>query len=1662
MNLRPYVWTNLSYEGDNKSSIAVIDTGIDDSHNFFSPGYSDGNFNSKIVGWRDEVNSLTSPYDDNMHGSHCSGIAAGVGAPTYDGTGRAVATWSMGLDYTGYYIPEQSIDLTAASFNVTEAGDIDIYCDFDDFTPGADQVHFNVSLFRNDTLLDNYYSTANSWSHTLSYTAAAFELGIYYFKLEMIFDDNTGDSDVDDPHFRIRCEKHWPFNPPLHNSGDPWKGVAPDARLVGVKVLDEHGGGQFSDIVAGIEWATSNRLTYNITTISLSLGGPGGSTSMINAVNNAVENGIVTVVAAGNSGGSPTNQIGSPGDADNVITVAAMSVYDSITDYSSSGGDSYTGATMKPDITAPGGSYYNLTTCSTDTNDNDAETEYPTDNNLNDMFPAVGTSMACPAVAGASNLMIGAMGGRPNWNYTATEAKRVKALLLMTATETYPLEREVSGTYSPLLNRGGKDRQEGYGRINVDAALDAYTKQLALGGSRNATLTSSLLNPFDKHALGCYVNLVNGENYKFTLSVPGGTDFDLHLYSNTPSSIGEPIMIASSTSSTLGMDEEIHFTANSTDRYYLVAKVIAGQGVANITSYLNLNPPGLVNGTVNPSTGDQTTPLNFTVTYTDPDNITPTNVNVSINGTAYPMIKVNPSNMDYVGGVNYTILTYLQPGIYNYTFLARDGSLFNNTSTYTGLTITGFNANPPTLTNGDVTPSTGQYNSTIFTFQVTYTDSDNNAPYDVNFTLNSDTFSMSKDDYLDNNYMDGCLYTYSTVIETTGYYSHYFNSSDGTTPANDGPYVGPDVVEFATSTDMQYIMTVGHPYSWIDASGGTELLLSDDGYSTQALPFSFDFYNESYSTVYLGANGYLSFTHPFPSDWTNDPIPSGDTDNQYLIAPFWDDLDRTNGGNIYIQSFGSYWVAEWLNIYHNSGYLVGTFEVILYQNGSIIFNYDYLSNTGGGYTCGLNLGLDQNYYNSYQNLNDSVNDFSLKFNQPPPNLNNPQLTQESLDPTNGTQSTLFNFSAVYSDPENFAPYYIYVNINGTDYPMTGQNPSDTIYTDGKLYQFLGYVQPGIINHTYYFRCSDGKYNNWTSNYNNLNVSETNTIGPNLTNGQVSPITGFNGTTLFTYSVTYTDGDNNGPSYINLTLNGTQCVMTKQNGADTNFMDGCVYIYSTYLNNLGSYTYLFNCSDGFYNASLGPFSGPNVQISPFFDGMYIQHSLSVTGMTYSSKMAYTLLSGSNFQVLWTLDETPQDQWDENLKTRQMSNKMMGSQTGSYTPNWIFTNVSVGSIVLISVFSDGDRSFEVIGESTVRLSGSVGVEVWILRDQGYSNIVYYEKNTGIFISGSFIYGMYQLDYTYAGSNIAFSTVDMPIAPPPETPPPIDPLLIIIILIIIGAVAGVAGGLVVYKKKQAYPVYAKKEKKEKKEKKVKKEKKITESFADFKRETSYTPATFTSKPVSSTWDAIPPPKKPVTPMTPVIPDKPKGKRKNCLKCQTDCDFDAIFCNNCGYMFKSKYEQPVEEPILEEKTSTYLEPIPPQDTSMLLGTLKKYDQKVDAPIDHKVKDDLFKDDFLFLGADKPEEPPVEEVQSGQITSKTSIGLICAQCNTFELKPKWLMNTFLCKNCFTKDYKISYFCKTCNKTYSISKEDFTRFNEPLLLECPVCDDNIELVKKQE
>ncbi len=273
---------------------------------------------------------------------------------------------------------------------------------------------------------------------------------------------------------------------------------------------------------------------------------------------------------------------------------------------------------------------------------------------------------------------------------------------------------------------------------------------------------------------------------------------------------------------------------------------------------------------------------------------------------------------------------------------------------------------------------------------------------------------------------------------------------------------------------QNYTMNVGYSYTWIDASGGTELVLYDDDFAAIPLRFGFTFYDQTFSTVYLCSNGYLSFYDTSPYQYSNIPFPSGDPSHYYMIAPFWDDIYPSSGGHIYVQSFGTYWVAEWQDIYHISSNLIGSFQVVLHENGDIIFNYDYISYIEYGYTCGLNLGVDTRYYNSYQGLSASTDDLSILFNLElldhdlRVTLDTPSAPE--LDSSYAITAMVRNYGNNDESDVYFYLYYDDVLVNSTFIWMLAIGESEILTynwtpTTYRTYNLTAYAPP-VINETY--------------------------------------------------------------------------------------------------------------------------------------------------------------------------------------------------------------------------------------------------------------------------------------------------------------------------------------------------------------------------------------------------------------------------------------------------------------------------------------------------------------------------------------------------------------------------------------------------------------------
>src|SRR5271157_661582 len=155
-----------------------------------------------------------------------------------------------------------------------------------------------------------------------------------------------------------------------------FKGVAPGVNLINLRVLDQNGQGQESDVINAIQTAIALKNTYNIRVINLSLGTPIFESYTLDPLCQAVEAawnaGIVVVVAAGNDGRDNSfgnngyGTINAPGNDPYVITVGAMNTMgtpdrgdDVMTTYSSKGPTAIDHI-VKPDIVAPGNKVISL------------------------------------------------------------------------------------------------------------------------------------------------------------------------------------------------------------------------------------------------------------------------------------------------------------------------------------------------------------------------------------------------------------------------------------------------------------------------------------------------------------------------------------------------------------------------------------------------------------------------------------------------------------------------------------------------------------------------------------------------------------------------------------------------------------------------------------------------------------------------------------------------------------------------------------------------------------------------------------------------------------------------------------------------------------------------------------------------------------------------------------------------------------------------------------------------------------------------------------------------------------------------------------------------------------------------------------------------------
>ena len=196
-------------------------------------------------------------------------------------------------------------------------------------------------------------------------------------------------------------------------------GIAPEASLVSIRVLNGQGQGSTSGMLAGLQWVLEHKDAYGIRVLNLSLGHPVYEPPDVDPLVQAVEDlwdaGIVVVCSAGNAGKDGHGTISSPCNSRKVITVGALNDRksngrddDTVATYSSRGPARFN-LVAKPDLLAPGNKIW-----STRSSGSTLDLQFPLNRiagNPNQpwnkaYFELSGTSMAAPMVAGAAALLL--------------------------------------------------------------------------------------------------------------------------------------------------------------------------------------------------------------------------------------------------------------------------------------------------------------------------------------------------------------------------------------------------------------------------------------------------------------------------------------------------------------------------------------------------------------------------------------------------------------------------------------------------------------------------------------------------------------------------------------------------------------------------------------------------------------------------------------------------------------------------------------------------------------------------------------------------------------------------------------------------------------------------------------------------------------------------------------------------------------------------------------------------------------------------------------------------------------------------------------------------------------------------------------------------------
>ena len=430
----PSVWKNGNTgEG---VTIAVIDTGIQGDH----PAFGD-----RVVKFADFISGdNSSAYDDHGHGTHCAGTTAG-GTVTVDYSGDEFEV-ALGVAPRANLIGAKVLNSGGSGQFSTILSGAQWAID-----NGADVVSMSLGGYpsRDEADTDFYLMQGESRTVQLEVSSEMYGSSDALYEPQFVL----GSVRVEEPYYEAYAADAY-FADPLENltitvtdaNGNIASGAEIDWLGFDQKTNCYYFKAPYASNTGGWDgvWELNVTNTGETEIVILEAGlaeyyQSNGETILDATVDTMVAGGTVVVISAGNDGGLGTATIGVPGTAKDAITVGATDyLMDYRASFSSMGPVNRAAPYIKPDVMAPGVGIISA---------------YP-----GSQYASMqGTSMACPAVAGAAALML-------SGNSSLTPAD-VKATLMETAVHIGE-----DGAILPVMQ---KNNAYGAGRINAYEAVNA-------------------------------------------------------------------------------------------------------------------------------------------------------------------------------------------------------------------------------------------------------------------------------------------------------------------------------------------------------------------------------------------------------------------------------------------------------------------------------------------------------------------------------------------------------------------------------------------------------------------------------------------------------------------------------------------------------------------------------------------------------------------------------------------------------------------------------------------------------------------------------------------------------------------------------------------------------------------------------------------------------------------------------------------------------------------------------------------------------------------------------------------------------------------------------------------------------------------------------------